>query len=70
MRGYELCERIRKLAGLQEAVCIALTGFGSDEDRARSQAAGFDHHLVKPVDLKAVQDLLSASRRDRYYNDV
>ncbi len=59
MRGYEVCERIRKLAGLQEVVCIALTGFGSDEDRARSQEAGFDHHLVKPVDFAAVQDLLS-----------
>ncbi len=59
MRGYEVCQRLRQLTESLSVVCIALTGFGSEEDRARSRDAGFDHHLVKPVDLKVLQDLLS-----------
>lgn len=52
--GYEVCRRMR-LHGLAEARIIAMTGFGQDRDRLRSQEAGFDFHLVKPF---AMDDLL------------
>jgi CheY-like chemotaxis protein len=41
-------------------VLVALTGYGSDEDRRQAQAAGFNHHMVKPVNFDALQELLSA----------
>jgi two-component system CheB/CheR fusion protein len=44
---------------LQHAVLIALTGYGCDEDRRESAAAGFDHHLVKPVEPRALEDLVA-----------
>jgi CheY-like chemotaxis protein len=43
-------------------VLIALTGWGQDEDRRRSQEAGFDHHLTKPVELSALQELLTQAQ--------
>ncbi|RYD46858.1 MAG: response regulator, partial [Verrucomicrobiaceae bacterium] len=52
--GFEACKRIRKL--FPQAVMVALSGWGSREDRRRSSDAGFDEHLVKPVspeDLRA-----------------
>ena len=42
-------------------VIVALTGWGQDEDRRRSHEAGFDHHLVKPVEINALQTLLRES---------
>jgi CheY-like chemotaxis protein len=41
-------------------VLVALTGFGTDEDRHRAQMAGFDHHLVKPVDLNLLEQLFAS----------
>ena len=58
MSGYEVAERLRSGPETGEALLIALTGWGQDEDRRRSKAAGIDFHLVKPVDLDAMQDLL------------
>jgi CheY-like chemotaxis protein len=58
MGGYEVCRRLRERDQTHETVCVALTGFGTDEDRERSRDAGFDHHLVKPVDLGALRDIL------------
>ena len=58
MNGYELSERLGRLPELAGLVRIALTGWGEDNDRARSKAAGFDHHLLKPCDLQAVEALL------------
>ncbi len=57
MNGYELSERLGRLPGLK-LVRIALTGWGEENDRAHSKAAGFDHHLLKPCDLAAVEALL------------
>ncbi|MBK0392696.1 response regulator [Ramlibacter sp. CrO1] len=48
MDGYELGQRVRRLAG-DGCLLIALTGYGQEADKARSRAARFDHHLVKPV---------------------
>lgn len=63
--GYELAREIRKLAGNTPVTLIALTGYGQDDDRRRSREAGFDHHLVKPVDPRTVSALLaSLAHRD------
>ncbi len=50
MSGYELARELRKSPGMARAVFVALSGFGTPEDVARSRAEGFDHHFVKPVD--------------------
>lgn len=56
--GYEAARRIRALEGGSVITLIALTGWGQAEDRARSAEAGFDHHLVKPVDLATLAALV------------
>jgi len=58
LNGYEAAERIRTLEGGARVVLVALTGWGQEEDRRRSREAGFDHHLVKPVDPDALEALL------------
>jgi CheY-like chemotaxis protein len=50
---------LRQDPGLKHALLLALTGYGQNEDRLRSQEAGFNAHLVKPVDLDALQALLA-----------
>jgi len=57
MDGYELARRIRSGPAGRDVTLIALTGYGFPEDRARSHAAGFDRHLVKPA---APEDLRQA----------
>jgi CheY-like chemotaxis protein len=59
--GYEVCRRIRRHSWGQDTVIAALTGWSRDEDRDRSEQAGFDHYLVKPVDPKALEDLIAAA---------
>ncbi|QDG52666.1 response regulator [Persicimonas caeni] len=58
--GYELARSVQKDASLDGLELIALTGYGQPEDRRRSAEAGFDEHLTKPVDLKALQRVLDA----------
>jgi CheY-like chemotaxis protein len=53
--GYELANRLIALPGLDATKLIALTGYGQPSDRQRSLRAGFQEHLIKPVDLKRVQ---------------
>jgi signal transduction histidine kinase/CheY-like chemotaxis protein len=48
--GYEVCRRLRMLPWGRDALIVALTGWGQDRDRRQTEDAGFDHHLVKPVD--------------------
>ncbi|HEV7616822.1 MAG TPA: PAS domain S-box protein [Burkholderiaceae bacterium] len=50
MNGYQLAPALRKAAGARKMIIAAATGYGLASDRLRSQAAGFDHHLVKPID--------------------
>jgi signal transduction histidine kinase/DNA-binding response OmpR family regulator len=57
MDGYELARRLRA-RGLDQCLLIAVTGYGQDDDRVRSRAAGFDVHLVKPVDLMRLASLI------------
>lgn len=58
MDGYEVARRLRTEYGLADTCLIAISGYGTDEDRRRSREAGFDHHLVKPVDIDALRGLL------------
>ena len=60
MNGYDVAQRIRQQPWGQGMVLIALTGWGQETDRQRSQAAGFDHHLVKPVSPSALVHLLAS----------
>ena len=59
MDGYEVARRLRLSPLRKHTTLIALTGYGQQEDLDRAQAAGFDAHLVKPVDLVALTKLLS-----------
>jgi CheY-like chemotaxis protein len=56
--GHELARRLRSDPATADALLIALTGYGEADDRVRSEAAGFDHHLVKPVDMMHLRSLL------------
>jgi CheY-like chemotaxis protein len=60
MDGFEVARRIRVLEGLQNVVLIAWTAYGQASDRERSLRAGFEHHLVKPVDLALLRGTLAA----------
>ena len=57
--GHEVARRIREQPWGKDMVLIALTGWGQDEDRRRSKAAGFDEHMVKPVDYEALMAVLA-----------
>jgi len=59
MDGYEVARRIRTLPQCKDLVLIAITGWGQEQDRVRSQQAGFDHHLIKPVEPATVHKLLA-----------
>ncbi len=58
LNGFQACRAMRA-GGLTDALIAAVTGYGQDEDRRHSQVAGFDEHLVKPVDLNAVEALVA-----------
>jgi CheY-like chemotaxis protein len=60
MDGLEVALRLRADPSLRETKLVALTGYSQDEDRARTRRAGFDFHLVKPVDLDRIAELASA----------
>ncbi|WP_443750008.1 response regulator [Asticcacaulis solisilvae] len=58
MNGYDLCAAMKPEPHLKNTVFIAQTGWGQDEHRQRAKEAGFDHHLVKPVYLELLQEVL------------
>jgi PAS domain S-box-containing protein len=60
LNGYEVCRRVRQRPWGKEIILIALTGWGQEEDRRRSREAGFDGHLVKPVNFAALVKLLGS----------
>jgi CheY-like chemotaxis protein len=60
--GYDLARQIRAEQGGDTVVLAALTGYGRDEDRRRAEEAGFDHHLVKPVDIDRLKAILAGWR--------
>ncbi|HUQ70071.1 MAG TPA: ATP-binding protein [Planctomycetaceae bacterium] len=57
--GYQVAKWIRQEPALKDVVLVALTGYGQESDRQLSQDAGFDHHLVKPVDFAKIETILS-----------
>ncbi len=59
LNGYEVCRRVREQPGGKAIVVIGLSGWGRDEDREMSKDAGFDAHMVKPVDFAALTKLLA-----------
>jgi CheY-like chemotaxis protein len=58
MSGYEVARQLRADPRLSRSVLIAVTGWGSEEDRRRSHEAGFDEHLTKPIDIATLEPLL------------
>jgi CheY-like chemotaxis protein len=63
MDGYEVARRLRAEDEFAPLKLVALTGWGQDGDRQRSRAAGFDVHLVKPVDPRELLDLVAGAGR-------
>ncbi|EYF08498.1 CheR family methyltransferase [Chondromyces apiculatus] len=59
MSGYEVAQRLRAMPEMKGVLLVAMTGWGQEEDRRRSKAAGFDHHLVKPVEPKLLWKIIS-----------
>jgi PAS domain S-box-containing protein len=59
LNGYQVAERVRETPHLKGVVLVAVTGYGQEEDRRRSADAGFDYHLVKPVDPQKMEQLLA-----------
>jgi CheY-like chemotaxis protein len=58
--GYELCSRIRAQPWGRDLLAIAVTGYGHQGDVVKARAAGFDHHLIKPLDYESLERLLAA----------
>jgi CheY-like chemotaxis protein len=58
--GFEVAKRIRARSDTRRCTLVALTGWSQDKDRRLTEAAGFDHHLIKPVDLESIQQILTA----------
>lgn len=65
MNGFEVANRLRGQPESREALLIALTGYGEAESRSRSEAAGFDFHMVKPADVNQLLSLLADPKKAR-----
>ncbi|PJI53382.1 hypothetical protein CTI14_29255, partial [Methylobacterium radiotolerans] len=63
MTGHEACRHMRTLDWGEHATILALSGWGQEEDRRESMEAGFDAHLVKPVDMDVLLEMLSTIER-------
>jgi CheY-like chemotaxis protein len=61
--GYETLNRLRAVPGAARVFAIAMTGYGSQDDRQRTAAAGFDAHLTKPVELNSLVGLINEARQ-------
>ncbi len=64
MDGYEIAQRVRRDPDLRRVVLVALTGYGREEDQQQALAAGFDYHLVKPVNPDALHGLVARFAKD------
>lgn len=61
--GYQVVEQLRAHAGELPPVLVAVTGYGRIEDRDRMEQAGFDAHLIKPVEPMRIQEIMARARR-------
>jgi len=59
MSGYEVAAQLRREESCRDCTIVAISGYGQDDDRRRSRQAGFDHHLIKPLDHDALLALLA-----------
>ena len=62
MDGYEVAAQLRREECCKEAVIIAVSGYGEEQARSRSREAGFDHHLVKPVNFETLLAVMDRAR--------
>jgi CheY-like chemotaxis protein len=62
MNGYEVAQRLRRQPATCDALIVAITGWGQEKDRELAHKAGFDQHLVKPVDVELLVKLLRSRR--------
>jgi two-component system, chemotaxis family, CheB/CheR fusion protein len=65
LSGHEVASRLRRDLGMTQTFIVALSGYGTDEDRRKSMFAGFDSHLVKPLDPSTLPDILAMAERGR-----
>jgi len=63
MSGYEVARRMRADVGLTGATLVAITGYSQEEDRRKSQEAGFNDHVIKPIDVDTLRKLLACPKR-------
>jgi CheY-like chemotaxis protein len=63
--GYQVAERLRSQPAHRKTLVVAVSGYGQEEDRVRSKAAGFDYHVVKPIDPAVINGLLGSLRENR-----
>ena len=63
MDGFEVARRIRQIDPNRQIMLVAVTGYGQEEDRRKSLEAGFNHHLVKPLDLDQLESILAPTTR-------
>jgi DNA-binding response OmpR family regulator len=62
--GYEVARRLREQPSGEQVVLVALTGWGGRDVRTRAAEAGFDYHLVKPVNWEELERIVDAAARD------
>ena len=65
LSGHEVAAKLRGELGMHDTFIVALSGYGTDEDRRKSMRAGFDSHLVKPLDPSTLPDILAQAERRR-----
>jgi CheY-like chemotaxis protein len=63
INGYDLARKLRSLPALNDCVLVAVTGWGQEDDRRRAREAGFDHHMVKPVEPDQILEVIATFRR-------
>ena len=68
MSGYEIAERVRSAEWGKQALLLALTGWGQQDDKKKARAAGFDHHFTKPVDLREIEQVLADFAKQSDFN--
>ena len=62
MNGFEVAERIRSEPEYRDILIVGVSGYGQEEHRLRSRQAGFDHHIIKPIELSTLTGLLVSLR--------
>jgi len=60
MDGYEIARKLQEMPGTRNAVLVAMTGYGQEEDKLRSMAAGFARHMVKPANPQKLRNLIES----------